>query len=148
MPSTDACHDDHNTGCFTFSSLFRRLGRRNSGNNDSDAVTNTSSSPVDLEKRVIHPQFCCAFEGPSPDNVWLSSDNEPLPLYTEDRKDDVYRPEVLATIEHSIKGLDAELRELSLEIHSHPEIMFEEQYVSSSSALSVSHSCSVMHMMF
>ncbi|EIN09567.1 hypothetical protein PUNSTDRAFT_113017 [Punctularia strigosozonata HHB-11173 SS5] len=40
----------------------------------------------------------------------------------------VYRPEVMETIEKTLDMLDPELRKLSLQIHDHPEIMFEEKY--------------------
>ncbi|KAJ3482416.1 hypothetical protein NLI96_g6995 [Meripilus lineatus] len=39
---------------------------------------------------------------------------------------EIYRPELFATIEASIDGLDEKLRALSLEIHDHPELKYEE----------------------
>ncbi|KAG1767822.1 hypothetical protein EDD22DRAFT_949874 [Suillus occidentalis] len=40
----------------------------------------------------------------------------------------VYRPDILNVIEVSIDGLNGELRALSLDIHDHPELKFEEKY--------------------
>ncbi|KZT38074.1 hypothetical protein SISSUDRAFT_784019 [Sistotremastrum suecicum HHB10207 ss-3] len=40
----------------------------------------------------------------------------------------LWRPEVLDTIKKAVDGLSDELRELSLKIHDHPEIMFEEKF--------------------
>jgi amidohydrolase len=40
----------------------------------------------------------------------------------------VYRPDILDVIETSIDGLSGELRALSLDIHDHPELRFEEKY--------------------
>ncbi|KAG1861202.1 hypothetical protein DFJ58DRAFT_905462 [Suillus subalutaceus] len=40
----------------------------------------------------------------------------------------VYRPDILNVIETSIDGLSGELRALSLDIHDHPELRFEEKY--------------------
>ncbi|KJA25233.1 hypothetical protein HYPSUDRAFT_37712 [Hypholoma sublateritium FD-334 SS-4] len=39
---------------------------------------------------------------------------------------ELYRPDILDTIEAKIKELDSELRDLSLDIHAHPELGFEE----------------------
>jgi len=41
---------------------------------------------------------------------------------------EIYRPDILETIEAKIKELDGELRELSLDIHAHPELGFEEYH--------------------
>lgn len=40
-----------------------------------------------------------------------------------------YRPEVLKTIDGALALLDPQLRELSLDIWRHPELMWEEAYV-------------------
>ncbi|OCH92754.1 hypothetical protein OBBRIDRAFT_726149 [Obba rivulosa] len=39
-----------------------------------------------------------------------------------------YRPDILETIEHVITSLDDDLRDLSLDIHEHPELRFEEHH--------------------
>ncbi|TDL15653.1 hypothetical protein BD410DRAFT_796184 [Rickenella mellea] len=41
---------------------------------------------------------------------------------------EIFRPDVLETIERTLDTLDGELRELSLKIHDHPEVKFEERY--------------------
>ena len=42
---------------------------------------------------------------------------------------DVFRPDVLKTIEETVDHYDAELRELSLDIWNHPEIAWQEKCV-------------------
>lgn len=42
---------------------------------------------------------------------------------------DVFRPDVLKTIEETVDHHDAELRELSLDIWNHPEIAWQEKCV-------------------
>ncbi|KAI0050285.1 hypothetical protein FA95DRAFT_1487564 [Auriscalpium vulgare] len=63
---------------------------------------------------------------------WRASGAPPDPqTYQVDGRDEtlpVYKPEVFATIETEIRTLDAELRSLSLDIHGHPELKFEEIY--------------------
>ncbi|RPD66859.1 amidohydrolase [Lentinus tigrinus ALCF2SS1-7] len=54
-----------------------------------------------------------------------SFQTEILPEYSEDQG---ISPEVLQTIQAELKDLSAELRELSLDIWHHPEIMYEEKY--------------------
>jgi hypothetical protein len=39
------------------------------------------------------------------------------PAYHSEGKDDIYRPEVMKTIEDTLDELDSELRDLSLKIH-------------------------------
>ncbi|KAF8493198.1 hypothetical protein F5888DRAFT_1636684 [Russula emetica] len=46
--------------------------------------------------------------------------------WTTSEKDHI--PDVMRTIEDTIRGLDHELRQLSLDIHGHPELNFEERY--------------------
>ncbi|KAI0286076.1 hypothetical protein BGY98DRAFT_944832 [Russula aff. rugulosa BPL654] len=46
--------------------------------------------------------------------------------WTTPEKDHI--PDVMCTIEDTIRGLDHELRQLSLDIHDHPELNFEERY--------------------
>lgn len=53
------------------------------------------------------------------------------PTYIADGDADVYRPEVLKTIEDAIDRVSDDLRALSLEIHAHPELMFKEKSASS-----------------
>ncbi|EGO26698.1 hypothetical protein SERLADRAFT_436510 [Serpula lacrymans var. lacrymans S7.9] len=58
--------------------------------------------------------------------IWRPED-DPLvrpPL----EKGDVYRPDILKIVEATIDGMSEDLRNLSLDIHDHPEIKFEEKY--------------------
>ncbi|GLB39888.1 putative peptidase dimerisation domain containing protein [Lyophyllum shimeji] len=69
-------------------------------------------------------QFATLSSGP----VWSPEDiAEPAPTRPNGLPD-IYRPDILENIEATIKELDSELRELSLDIHSHPEIRFEERH--------------------
>lgn len=140
--------NDRQAGCFSFSSLFRSHRRRHASSASATAAASSSRptsthtySPTEsfdkLEKQAHDHGHrfgsCCSFAAPqvaSPD-LWTRQTNTPPPVYAgEDRKenDNVYRPEVLSTIEETMKRLDSKLRELSLDIHSHPEIMFKEEY--------------------
>ncbi|OAX43727.1 hypothetical protein K503DRAFT_765585 [Rhizopogon vinicolor AM-OR11-026] len=60
------------------------------------------------------------------DTDWRPEDDPKIrpPLH----EGEVYRPDILNIIETSIDGLNIELRALSLDIHDHPELMFEEKY--------------------
>ncbi|KAK7042463.1 peptidase M20 domain-containing protein 2 [Favolaschia claudopus] len=59
----------------------------------------------------------------APGTVWRPDDTEPTVPACPDT---VYREDILAAIEQTIKSLDKELRSLSLDVHSHPEIGYEE----------------------
>ncbi|KAI0305373.1 hypothetical protein B0F90DRAFT_1809121 [Multifurca ochricompacta] len=41
---------------------------------------------------------------------------------------DIYRPDIYETVSKELSGLDQELRSLSLAIHGHPELKFQETY--------------------
>ncbi|KAF7343411.1 Peptidase M20 domain-containing protein 2 [Mycena venus] len=70
----------------------------------------------------VNPQSFKAAPTP-PGTVWRPDDTTPaVPICP----DTVYREDILETIEHTIKSLDGELRKLSLDIHSHPELGYEE----------------------
>ncbi|KAJ7151434.1 hypothetical protein C8R43DRAFT_886808 [Mycena crocata] len=61
----------------------------------------------------------------APRTVWRPDDKTPpVPVCP----DTVYREDILQTIEQTFKSLDAKLRELSLDIHAHPELKYEERY--------------------
>ncbi|KAF9485625.1 hypothetical protein BDN70DRAFT_889944 [Pholiota conissans] len=63
----------------------------------------------------------------SNNTVWRPDDNaQPTPA--RPGSSEIYRPDILETIEAKIKELDSELRELSLDIHAHPELGFEEYH--------------------
>ncbi|KAJ6463921.1 hypothetical protein C8R45DRAFT_503492 [Mycena sanguinolenta] len=58
-----------------------------------------------------------------PSVIWRPDDTAPaVPVCP----DTVYRQDILEIIEQTIKALDGELRQLSLDIHSHPELGYEE----------------------
>ncbi|EGO26697.1 hypothetical protein SERLADRAFT_436509 [Serpula lacrymans var. lacrymans S7.9] len=64
----------------------------------------------------------------SPDTsiIWRPDDDHTI---RPPRKEgEVYRPDILEVIESTIDGLSGELRKLSLDIHDHPELKFEEKY--------------------
>ncbi|KAJ7291276.1 hypothetical protein C8J57DRAFT_1272108 [Mycena rebaudengoi] len=67
-----------------------------------------------------------SFQPPAPPGfVWRPEDKTPpVPI----SPDTVYREDILEHIEQSIKDLDKELRALSLDIHGHPELKYEEVY--------------------
>lgn len=52
----------------------------------------------------------------------------PPPPYSWATSEKDHFPDVMKTIEDTIGGLDHELRQLSLDIHDHPELNFEERY--------------------
>ncbi|KAG1903599.1 uncharacterized protein F5891DRAFT_1017195 [Suillus fuscotomentosus] len=60
------------------------------------------------------------------DVVWRPEDDSKIrpPLH----EGQVYRPDILNVIETTLDGLSGELRALSLDIHDHPELKFEEKY--------------------
>ncbi|CAA7266203.1 unnamed protein product [Cyclocybe aegerita] len=57
--------------------------------------------------------------------VWRPDDNT-SPSPAQPGSSEIYRCDILETIEAKIKELDSELRELSLDIHAHPELGFKE----------------------
>nr|GAT45613.1 predicted protein [Mycena chlorophos] len=56
--------------------------------------------------------------------VWRPNEGKPAPV----APGSVYREDILETVEQTIKSLDDELRELSMDIHAHPELRYEERY--------------------
>ncbi|KAF8892890.1 hypothetical protein BD779DRAFT_1507568 [Infundibulicybe gibba] len=60
--------------------------------------------------------------------VWSPDDKKKPSPANPDGAKNIYRPDILETIESKIAELDAELRALSLDIHAHPELMFEEHH--------------------
>lgn len=63
-----------------------------------------------------------------PDSPSVTSGTVPRAHYREGQGTPVWREDILATIEEKIKELDKELRELSLNIHAHPELGYEEYH--------------------
>ncbi len=61
-------------------------------------------------------------------NAWHSDDNaQPAPL--RPNSSEIYRPDILETIETEITRLDDELRELSLDIHCMIPLLFWGDYL-------------------
>ncbi|GJJ13635.1 hypothetical protein Clacol_007891 [Clathrus columnatus] len=54
--------------------------------------------------------------------------DEPGPTQQTRMSNDIFRPEVLKTIEEEIDKYSKDLTDLSLKIHDHPEIKYEERY--------------------
>ncbi|TFK31806.1 hypothetical protein BDQ12DRAFT_693512 [Crucibulum laeve] len=64
---------------------------------------------------------------PSEGRVWHPADTiKPAPK--KPGATEIYRPDILKTIEARIAELNPELRALSLDIHAHPELKFEEYH--------------------
>ncbi|KAJ6590974.1 hypothetical protein DFH09DRAFT_907952 [Mycena vulgaris] len=72
----------------------------------------------------VDPQTFQAAPAP-PGTVWRPEDTSPA---TPVCPDTVYREDILETIEQTITALDGELRELSMDIHDHPELAYEERH--------------------
>ncbi|KAF9454268.1 amidohydrolase [Macrolepiota fuliginosa MF-IS2] len=79
----------------------------------------------DLSKGVVYLNPCCDFSFASEKSSVLS--HEPLPVYSE-KNSELLTTDVLKTIEQTVDTLDSSLRNLSLSIHGHPELMFQEKY--------------------
>ncbi|KAG2142393.1 hypothetical protein DEU56DRAFT_911095 [Suillus clintonianus] len=60
------------------------------------------------------------------DIVWRPEDDPNIRPPIQEGQ--VYRPDILNVIETTLDGLSRELRALSLDIHGHPELKFEEKY--------------------
>jgi len=71
---------------------------------------------------------CCDFSLPLSDdkNHWRAGQEDALPEYTWGGY--AFDEEATRTVEESIDAMDGELRELSLKIHDHPELGFQEKY--------------------
>ncbi|KDR77128.1 hypothetical protein GALMADRAFT_66365 [Galerina marginata CBS 339.88] len=63
----------------------------------------------------------------SNNKVWHPEDKAKA-IPSRPNSSDIYRPDILQTIEAKIAELDKELRELSLDIHAHPELGYEEYH--------------------
>ncbi|KAJ2918695.1 hypothetical protein MD484_g1782, partial [Candolleomyces efflorescens] len=75
------------------------------------------------DKNIESYSPCCDFSYVVQDDEWLPS--ELPPSYSGE---DENVTSVAQTIENAVCSLNAELRELSMKIHDHPELMFEERY--------------------
>ncbi|KAF8062299.1 hypothetical protein FPV67DRAFT_1421783 [Lyophyllum atratum] len=70
----------------------------------------------------------CQFATQNAGPVWSPEDKAKAAPTRPNGAEDIYRPDILEHIEATIKELDSQLRELSLDIHAHPEIRFEERH--------------------
>ncbi|TFK39859.1 hypothetical protein BDQ12DRAFT_514616 [Crucibulum laeve] len=68
---------------------------------------------------------CCDFSYASPNEWWLTSETPPSysQIQSIPRDSDAWK-----VVENTVDELDSQLRTLSLQIHSHPETMFEEKH--------------------
>ncbi|KAF8587929.1 amidohydrolase [Ramaria rubella] len=83
---------------------------------------------VDSKHSIKYGAIPCACDlSEFSDEIW--GDNVPPPYNeTFTGTPAIFKPEILKTIEEELDGLDPALRELSLKIHDHPELGFEEKY--------------------
>ncbi|KAL1747608.1 hypothetical protein HDZ31DRAFT_61085 [Schizophyllum fasciatum] len=116
---------DSSTGCLSaFLPTFRRRNKRS-----------LAASPPAYDARLAiagEPQVscACALDGPAdfayaPEATWWREDKLPPPyIGSLDRP----VPSFVQTVNDTLDSLDTELRELSLQIHSHPELAFKERF--------------------
>ncbi|KAI0824377.1 amidohydrolase [Trametes gibbosa] len=118
---------DVHAGCFsTLFGLRPRRDRSGTGPKSEHGAalrqTDFKSAQSELPPHV-HLTHCWC--GPTGDEQFFGmSLTEKPPAYEES----LFRPEVVMTIEKTIEKLSPELRELSLDIWNHPELMWEENY--------------------
>ncbi|TFK45850.1 hypothetical protein OE88DRAFT_1715241 [Heliocybe sulcata] len=75
----------------------------------------------------MHKSYC-DFGIPTSKDARYDEKLEPLPQYTLADLEEIYKPEVIQTIDEALDKLSPELRKLSLDIHDHPEIGFQEKH--------------------
>ncbi|KAJ8588285.1 amidohydrolase [Rhizopogon salebrosus TDB-379] len=128
--------DRHSGGCLSLGRLFKfkpertpkssskqaNLSRRHDQMHEpSDSETNIDTT--DRTCRVFY-DTCCNFAC-SKTNIATYQWEAP-PVYSDLACGDSIRGKVRNTIESVVDDLDSSLRSLSLKIHNHPELMFEE----------------------
>ncbi|KAH7927319.1 amidohydrolase [Leucogyrophana mollusca] len=123
--------------CLSLSSLFRSRPTRSSRNTSDPNIgldgryaskqSNLSATEesADLEPCIYYGS-CCDFA--QDESASTSSEWDALPAYSPNPPSNSLSPEILQTIEDTVDGLDPALRSLSLQIHDHPELMFEEKF--------------------
>ncbi|THH07607.1 hypothetical protein EW146_g9267 [Bondarzewia mesenterica] len=111
------------SGLFGGHRQYTNTSRRHSKGTLASAISGVQRGTQDELPK--HPQFAssCNFSGRLEDGN--------LPSYSQSVPNSIFRPEVLKTIEQELDKLDPDLRDLSLRIHDHPELMFEESSDSS-----------------
>lgn len=136
LMSLDASDVNHHSGCLSLRRLFKfkpQCEPKSSSTQTNsfhiyDQTRKASDSErdakiTDLTSRVFY-DTCCDFGSRFDTAV---SQWEAPPVYSGlPSSNDSIRGEIRYTIETVIDTLDSSLRSLSLEIHSHPELMFEE----------------------
>ncbi|KAH8116555.1 hypothetical protein DFH11DRAFT_1218867 [Phellopilus nigrolimitatus] len=123
------------TGCFSgLRSIFAKPGSSSRSVQAVRTPEPSHSTPgCEISKIEVlndHTLQCnipCAFSTCSENDLWSPYANEPPP-YNTTSSYAIYRPEVMETIDKGISSLDANLRDLSLKIHDHPELAFHETY--------------------
>jgi hypothetical protein len=130
---------DNVPGCFTLGNIFRRHSRAAPSSTPSTSTAprystieaDTTAQALDEKGIAYTHASCCSFgHDGAAGNLWRHDDKSAgLPSYVARGDGDVYRPEVLKSIEDEIERVKDDLRTLSLDIHAHPEIMFKEKYV-------------------
>ncbi|TFK75009.1 amidohydrolase [Pluteus cervinus] len=118
-------------GCF--GGMFkRRKHRRDKKPLPTSAEKTVTVNSVSEHSGATVGQHQCSYFSPACNFAYGNAKDawreiEVPPSYTATELSSM-SPEVLQTVETTLDGLNASLRELSLEIHSHPEIMFEERH--------------------
>lgn len=117
MPSSNSL-----PGCFR--ALFSRQKHTQTAQVSSGSHHHACSNH-ELKDGVTYLNPCCDFSFAADKSSVLSY--EPLPLYSE-KSSELLTTDVLKTIEKNVDALDGPLRDLSLSIHEHPELMFQEKF--------------------
>ncbi|KAL1733992.1 hypothetical protein EV714DRAFT_245828, partial [Schizophyllum commune] len=122
-PSSAAPMADLSKGCF--SALLPTL-RRNKRKGAAPPPPYNSTQVIASKEQ---PGCACALDGPAdfayaPEETWWRDDK--LPPYIGGLE--APAPSFVQTVNDVLDGLDSELRELSLQIHSHPELGYKERF--------------------
>ncbi|KAF8623049.1 hypothetical protein AX15_006555 [Amanita polypyramis BW_CC] len=112
---------DVEPGCF--SGFFRKKRRAHHASaTQNNAPYDVSACPID---KCCYFNLTCDYSYCQESDQWHTHDT--LPVYTKAPLV-AMDPNIVATVECTLDQLDQELRDLSMKIHSNPEIMFEETY--------------------
>lgn len=133
--------DHHKTGCLSLKRIFRRppfgrslstrsatkIDQRNSSEGSEDHDKRPSSgqpSTLVNSEEPIQFESCCDFST----SRSRPSTVDPPPQYLDASSSVRSMSAVMSILESTMQALDNDLRTLSLQIHDHPELMFEEHY--------------------
>ncbi|KZT27939.1 amidohydrolase [Neolentinus lepideus HHB14362 ss-1] len=121
---------DNTAGCFAGLLRPLRQALRPKSRQEIPIAGTAASKHLDTHKHVEEtdepaPVYlsCCNFDCGIDADSWSTLDKPPT--YTAGR---IYRSDIFDTIESSVTALDPSLREISLQIHDHPELMFQERF--------------------